>query len=103
MGVSDGRDNRGRFVDGNPGGPGNPHAKQTAEMRSRIREAVTPDDLAAVVRVLIDKAKGGELGAIRELFDRTVGKPTDTAMAERLDELEAKAEQLLDRYQETRA
>jgi len=95
--VSDGRDSRGRFTQGNPGGPGNPDTKRTAELRSTIREAVTPEDMAEVMGVLIEKAKAGELAAIRELFDRTIGKATESDLAERLDVLEARAWALLDR------
>jgi len=94
MTTSD-RDNRGRFAKGNPGGPGNPNARHAAALRSTIREAVTPEDMAEVMRVLLDKAKAGELAAIRELFDRTIGKPTESELSERLDQLEARAAALL--------
>lgn len=32
------RDARGRFVTGNPGGPGNPHARRTQELRSALSD-----------------------------------------------------------------
>ena len=70
-----GRVASGRFAPGNPGGPGNPHGKRTAALRAMVTEAVTDDDLRAVVAKLVELAKGGDLAAIRELLDRTIGKP----------------------------
>ena len=76
---SNGRRADGRFATGNPGGPGNPHARQTADIRRLIREAVTDDDLRAVVRCVVKKAKAGEPWAVKELLDRLAGKPTQAA------------------------
>ncbi len=73
---SNGRRADGRFATGNPGGPGNPHARQTADIRRLIREAVTDDDLRAVVRCVVKKAKAGEPWAVKELLDRLAGKST---------------------------
>ena len=70
-----GRDGGGRFVKGNAGGPGNPHAASVARLRARIVEAVTDGDLADVVRALVQAAKAGEPWAVRELLDRLIGKP----------------------------
>ncbi len=70
-----GRDTNGRFLPGNQGGPGNPYARKTAELRRMILDVVTADDILAVVRTLIERAKIGEKWAVRELFDRTIGKP----------------------------
>jgi len=44
-----GRNAAGRFVEGNVGGPGNPHAKEVARLRSAMLNAVTVDDLRAIV------------------------------------------------------
>ncbi len=76
---SNGRRADGRFATGNAGGPGNPHARQTADIRRLIREAVTDDDLRAVVRCVVKKAKSGEPWAVKELLDRLAGKPTQAA------------------------
>lgn len=93
------RDDLGRFKTGNAGGPGNPNARQTADLRAMVRDAVTPEDLAEVVRVLIGKAKGGELAAIRELLDRTIGKATDANLSARIEELETRAAILAEQRQ----
>jgi hypothetical protein len=71
---SNGRGAAGRFAAGNPGGPGNPHARRVAAMRAILLEAVTDDDLRAIVAKLVAMAKDGDLAAIRELLDRTLGK-----------------------------
>ena len=70
-----GRDARGRFVGGNAGGPGNPHAKKVAKLRSAMLGAVTQKDFREVVKALIQRAKAGDVAAIRELLDRCIGKP----------------------------
>ena len=56
------------------GGPGNPHARRVARLRGLIVQAVTDDDLGAVVRALVQAAKAGEPWAVRELLDRCIGK-----------------------------
>ena len=71
---ANGRGPKGRFAKGNPGGPGNPYAKRTADIRAAFTEAVTVDDLQAIVKALVRKAKKGDVLAIRELFDRLIGK-----------------------------
>ncbi len=63
----------GRFAKGNPGGPGNPHARRAAEIRSRLLAAVTDEDLEAIIRTMIDKAKAGEQWAVKELLSRLIG------------------------------
>ena len=72
---NNGRDKQGRFIVGNKGGPGNPHAKQVALLRAALLSAVTPEDLHDVIRVLIEKALSGNVSAIKELLDRLYGKP----------------------------
>lgn len=68
------RDARGRFSKGNPGGPGNPMAKRTAEIRSLLMNAVSDEDLTGIVRALVSRAKAGDVPAAREVLDRLAGK-----------------------------
>jgi hypothetical protein len=89
-----GRTPGGRFAPGNAGGPGNPHAGTVSKLRAAILAAVTPEDIEAIVRALVHRAKGGDLGAARELLDRAIGKPTDADLSERIDALERAAEEL---------
>ena len=74
-GLADARDGKGRFVKGNPGGPGNPNARNVAAWRRALVDSVSADDVAQVMQRLIDAAKDGEPWAIRELLDRCFGKP----------------------------
>ena len=74
-----GRTARGRFAQGNPGGPGNPYARRTAALRSALLDAVTEQDIRAVARALVKRAKAGEIPAIRELLDRLLGKAGDAS------------------------
>ncbi len=79
---SNGRDLAGRFAVGNPGGPGNPHASRVAALRAVLLDAVTDDDLRAIIAKLVTMAKGGDVAAGRELLDRLLGKPlTGVAVA----------------------
>ena len=71
---SNGREGNGQFAPGNCGGPGNPHARRVAELRAAMLAAVSVDDLKAVTAKLVAMAKAGDLAAIREVLDRTLGK-----------------------------
>ena len=83
-----GRDSGGRFATGNRGGPGNPHAKHVGELRSALLAAVTAKDMRAIARTLVARAKAGDVRAIKELLDRTLGKPQEADLIERLGQLE---------------
>jgi len=85
---ANGRDRRGRFAPGNDGGPGNPHAAKVAALRSALLGAVSEDDVAAVVAALIDKAKAGDVAAVRELFSRTLGPAEALDVLQRLEAVE---------------
>lgn len=50
------RDAGGRFAKGNSGGPGNPYARRVARLRSLMLEAVSDDDLKAIVAALVQQA-----------------------------------------------
>ena len=74
-GVVEVRDGRGRFLPGNPGGPGNPMGRNVAVWRAALAGAVSADDVVAVTEKLLAAAKAGEPWAVRELLDRLLGKP----------------------------
>ena len=71
---SNGRTAGGQFAVGNAGGPGNPHGRRVETLRSALLDAVTDDDLQAIVSKLVEMAKGGDLRAMKEVLDRTLGK-----------------------------
>lgn len=74
-GLADARDSKGRFLPGNPGGPGNPQARNVATWRKALADAVSADDVTQVTQRLVEAAKAGEPWAVRELLDRLMGKP----------------------------
>lgn len=83
-----GRDEQGRFADGNAGGPGNPYAAQVGRLRSALLSAVTEDDMRDVVLALVGKAKKGDVKAARVLLDRVLGKPVEADLIARIEALE---------------
>ena len=70
------RDAFGRFLRGNPGGPGNPFTRQVALIRRVLLDCVTAEDIAAVARQLIALAKAGNVAAAKVVLAYTIGKPT---------------------------
>lgn len=94
--ASDGRGPDGRFQAGNRSGAGNPFAKQVAALRSTLLSSVTPQAMAEITSRLVELAKEGNVAAIREVFDRTIGKPVETDLIERMEELETKLATLQD-------
>lgn len=72
---SNGRGEGGRFIQGWKGGNGNPHAKRVNELKAAVLEAVTPEDVKAVISKLVSLAKDeGDVAAAKVLLDRVFGK-----------------------------
>ena len=84
-----GRDSSGRFVANNRCGKGNPLNRRVGQLRSALIRAVTTDDLKAIIAKLIEQAIAGDVVAAREVLDRTLGKPVECDLLERLADLEA--------------
>ncbi len=68
------RNANGQFAVGNAGGPGNPHGRRVEQLRAALLDAVTDDDVRTIVAKLVEMAKGGDLRAMKEVLDRTLGK-----------------------------
>lgn len=66
------------FKPGNAGGPGNPHAASMNKFRSRIFEKIesSPTGIDDAVDTLLALAKGGDVNAIKLLFQYAAGQPT---------------------------
>ena len=62
----------GKFAAGNPGGPGNPHGGQVARLRAAMLEAVSEDDMRAVVLKLVELAHPASSPAENMLPDGVV-------------------------------
>lgn len=84
----DGRDAAGRFVQGNPGGPGNPYAKRVAALREAMLAAVTEEDIGAILAKLVELARSGNVQAAKEVLDRCLGRPLEADLLERIEQLE---------------
>jgi hypothetical protein len=69
------RDADGRFAKGNPGGPGNPYARQVAALRREALAAVTPDDIHAIIAKMIELARAGDVAAAKLVLGYAVGRP----------------------------
>jgi hypothetical protein len=79
------RDEFGRFVKGNPGGPGNPFARRTAALRQAMAAAVTAEDMYRIALVFKAKALAGDLAAAKFIATYVVGRPAAAADPDRLD------------------
>lgn len=71
-----GRDSRGRFAHGNPGGPGGSRSRAN-ELRQAAINAITPEHIEALVRKATRMGLEGNLVAMRLVFERTSGKPIE--------------------------
>jgi hypothetical protein len=82
-------DERGRFVDGNKAGRGNPAAQRAQKLRIALFDAVGAGDFRKVVRRIVRAAQGGDLVAARLLFDRLLGPPVEIDLLAKLEEIES--------------
>jgi hypothetical protein len=75
----------GRFLPGNAGGPGNPHAGRVAALRSALLATVSEEDLREILARLIEEAKAGSIAAAKEVLDRCLGRVPDWDSIDRRD------------------
>ena len=75
----------GQFARGNPGGPGNPFARQVAALRQTVVSFLTPERLERILLAVLEKAARGDLAAARLLLAYGLGKPGPTVDPDRLD------------------
>lgn len=86
------RDTGGRFLPGNKAAKGNPHARHVAQLRAALMRAVTPSDIQEIITSLVTAAKGGDINAARIILERTLGKPLEADILERIETLESAIE-----------
>src|ERR1700712_2980483 len=79
------RRNSGQFAPGNRGGPGNPFARQVAELRQAILDRLTVESASEIADALIAKAKTGDVAAARLLFQYGLGKPSKAVEPDRVE------------------
>jgi hypothetical protein len=80
--VSNGRNGRGQFARGNPGGPGNPSVRRLGDLQAAVRDAVTPEKLREVLDKLQSMAMEGDVSAARLWLERVLGRATHNVVIE---------------------
>ena len=80
-----GRTPGGQFAAGNPGGPGNPHARACARMLQMFRDNFTDDEMVQICRMLYVKAVGGDIGAAKIILSYKIGKPLPAPHPDSID------------------
>src|SRR6476646_381163 len=76
---------KGRFTMGNKGGPGNPFARQVAEIRKLLLNSVPGERLTKIVLALVEKAEAGDVAAAKLVLQYTVGKPAEAVEPDRIE------------------
>jgi hypothetical protein len=76
---SNGRGTSGRFTTGNTFGKGNPFAQQYATMRAAFMRELCCDDVSAIARELVNRAKSGDMHAIKLVLAYGIGTPAENA------------------------
>jgi hypothetical protein len=76
-----GRNRKGQFVKSNQLSIGNsgPTNNKVKELKDALLAAISTEDIKAIIKKLIVKAKGGNIQAAKEVFDRGFGKSVETS------------------------
>ena len=88
----------GRFLPGNAGGPGNPYAKKVAALRGSLINAISHDDIEAIIHSQVEKAKQGDTVAAKFILERLLGRPQTmdlslVAVKARIEEMRAESDE----------
>ncbi len=82
---TNGRNHQGHFTQGNPGGPGNPYARQVAKLRKKVLQVIGEDQMEEIILELFQLATKGNLQAIKVLLQYTLGKPAEAQNPDLVD------------------
>jgi len=90
----------GRFLPGNAGGPGNPYARKVAALRRSLINAVTYEDIEAIIHSQVEKAKHGDTVAAKFIVVRLLGRPQTidlslVAIKARIEEMRAESDEAI--------
>src|SRR5262245_27735326 len=83
--TKNGRQANGRFAPGNPGGPGNPYARQVAEYQKATLAVVSIERLKRILDAIAKKAEDGDMTAAKLILHYTLGKPTASVDPDQVD------------------
>jgi hypothetical protein len=75
----------GKFTVGNPGGPGNPHARHCARMLALLRTSISDEEMVDIIRALVEKARKGDTSAAKILLSYKIGKPGEAPNPDQID------------------
>jgi hypothetical protein len=89
-----GRTARGTFSVGNKVAKGNPNNRRAQKIRNAIIRAISPKDMAEAAKQLLADAKAGDRQAFAELCDRIIGKPVQSDVLDRIEQLEGMMQEL---------
>ena len=73
--MTEGRDKSGKFLAGNPGGPGRPPRATERDYLVALSESCSTDDWQEIVSRAVDDAKGGDAKARSWLAGYLIGEP----------------------------
>ena len=79
------RDANGRFAKGNLGGPGNPFARQVAELRQAFLDRIDKEKIGKLMDRMYDLAMEGNMQAAKLILSYTIGKPVPMTNPDRVD------------------
>ena len=79
------RQSNGRFSKGNAGGPGNPHFRKVAGLRSAMLNAITDEDIGLIIKRMIEAAKEGDLNAAKLILSYAIGRPDNPINPDRVE------------------
>ena len=71
------RDENGRFIKGNGGGPGRPRKEREVEYYRIMQLHVTPDRWGKIVQKALEQAERGDAVARKWLADYLIGPPVE--------------------------
>jgi len=79
------RNEKGQVTLGNPGGPGNPYARQMAHFRRKLQSYYTEDQLQEAHQALFELVKKGNVAATRLFYEYGPGKSVKSEDPDRMD------------------
>ncbi len=85
-GSQSGRNTKGQFVKGCPGGPGNPNAAQVGKNRARLYEIIRTADIELAIKTIVQEGLTNMSSKARRrvlsFLDRRLGVPLETIQKE---------------------
>ena len=93
--TTQGRDGAGKFTPGNPGGPGNPYARQSARLKKAVLEVMNEAEIRLIAQKLLSQALQGDVPSMKLVFAYAIGKPGEAVNPDEIDALEWEMRQRL--------